>query len=424
MSSTTSSSQNPELTASLLDNNSKYTFTLKNIHTSTANALRRTVLSDIPVYAFRTETEQVNLCKIEENTSRFHNEIVKQRLSCIPIHYPVDREVFVQNLKSPSSIDPKSLQTTSQGGLARYELDLDVQNTTEHQLRWVTTEEFRLKDKETGNYLASEEQKKIFPPNPITSRYIDFLRLRPSIGPTIPGEKIKLHAGIGIGYAREDGMFNVVSICGYQNKIDVKKRDEAWQAYQRQQSGNEPDADKTEQEKLFEKENFYQLQGQRYFVSNKQGEPIEFDFTVQSIGIYEPSTIVHMACDILMYKFRKIMEQIEDDTLIIIPSDRIRESGQYLSVTESTIPNAYDIVLENEDYTVGCVMERMLYDMYYEGEKTLSYVGFKKYHPHDSYSIIRIAHKEDAPALTRQGQIKSAAFGAYDVFKKIRAKIV
>jgi len=420
--STVSSSQNPELTASLLDNHNKYTFTFKHIHTSTANALRRTILSDIPVYAFRTETEDVNLCKIEENTTRFHNEIVKQRLSCIPIHYPVDREVFVHDLKSPSSLDPNV--PSPQGGLIRYELDLDVQNTTEHQLRWVTTEEFRLRDKETSNYLAPEEQRKIFPPNPITNRYIDFLRLRPSIGPTIPGEKIKLHAGIGISHAREDGMFNVVSVCGYQNKIDIKKRDEAWLTYQRQQSSNEPDSDKTEQEKQFEKENFNQLQGQRYFVSNKQGEPIEFDFTVQSIGIYEPSAIVQMACDILMHKFKKIMEQIEDDTLIIIPSDRIRESGQYLSVTESTIPNAYDIVLENEDYTVGCVMERMLYDMFYDGEKTLSYVGFKKYHPHDSYSIIRIAHKEDTPTLNRQGQIKRAAFSAYDVFKKIRAKIV
>jgi hypothetical protein len=30
--------------------------------------------------------EAVNQCRIETNTTRFHNEIIKHRLSCIPIH--------------------------------------------------------------------------------------------------------------------------------------------------------------------------------------------------------------------------------------------------------------------------------------------------------------------------------------------------
>ena len=60
-------------------------FVLKDVHVSVANAIRRTVLSDIPVVCIRTETSDINKCKITANTSRFHNEIVKQRLSCIPI---------------------------------------------------------------------------------------------------------------------------------------------------------------------------------------------------------------------------------------------------------------------------------------------------------------------------------------------------
>ena len=48
-------------------------------------ALRRTILSDIPVVVFRTSPEEENNCIIDKNTTRFNNEIVKQRLSCIPI---------------------------------------------------------------------------------------------------------------------------------------------------------------------------------------------------------------------------------------------------------------------------------------------------------------------------------------------------
>ena len=40
------------------------------------------------------------------------------------------------------------------------------------------------------------------------------------------------------------------------------------------------------------------------------------------------------------------------------------------------------------------ILEYMLYSEYFEKTKELQYVGFKKFHPHDSHSIIRIALKE------------------------------
>ena len=80
--------QSPELTSNVLDNDNRLTFSLKNIHYSTANALRRTIVSDIPVYGIRTETEEINQCTVHANTSRFHNEILKQSMSCIPSDSP------------------------------------------------------------------------------------------------------------------------------------------------------------------------------------------------------------------------------------------------------------------------------------------------------------------------------------------------
>jgi DNA-directed RNA polymerase alpha subunit len=67
------------------EENGELHFILKDIHVSLANAIRRTILSDIPVIVIRTENSLINQCTILSNTTRFHNEIVKQRLSCIPI---------------------------------------------------------------------------------------------------------------------------------------------------------------------------------------------------------------------------------------------------------------------------------------------------------------------------------------------------
>ena len=61
-------------------------FTLENVNTSIANGLRRIILSEIPCVVFRTSPYEKNLVNIEINTSRMNNELIKQRLSCIPIH--------------------------------------------------------------------------------------------------------------------------------------------------------------------------------------------------------------------------------------------------------------------------------------------------------------------------------------------------
>ena len=52
-------------------------FTLSGINVSLANAVRRTILSDIPLVVFRTTPNEQNKCTILANTSRLNNEIIK-----------------------------------------------------------------------------------------------------------------------------------------------------------------------------------------------------------------------------------------------------------------------------------------------------------------------------------------------------------
>ena len=57
-------------------------FSIENVKLSIANGLRRILMSEIP--SFSIDIDKVNILK---NTSIFHNEYIKERLSLVPIKY-------------------------------------------------------------------------------------------------------------------------------------------------------------------------------------------------------------------------------------------------------------------------------------------------------------------------------------------------
>lgn len=370
-------------------------FTIKDVHVSYANAIRRTILSDIPTVVIRTETSEINTCKITANTTRFHNEIVKQRLSNIPIH--VKGNISERFIKS-------------------YRLVVNVKNESKHEIRWVTTDDFKIQEKNTGQFLEDAEVNKIFPRDTITNHPIDFLRLRPAIG-NVDGEQIQLTADFSVSTAKENGMFNVVSKCSFQNVIDSEYKEDVW-AVQLQKLKDE---NISNEEIEFERKNFQFLDAQRCFKKDENGEPNEFDFVVKTLGVYTNQELVNYACEILKNKFENLIKGIQSQIVPIHSTSDSRDIG-YTSVTISSIENSYDIILEHEDYTMGYLLEHYLYQMFYldkTQENEMTYVGFKKYHPHDEYSVIRMAFADDTTAmlLIKQYLVKTCTEVCNDIEK-------
>jgi len=352
--------------------------TLTNLHVSEVNAIRRTILSDIPVVVIRTENSKINQCNITINTTRFHNEIVKQRLSCIPIH-------------------TKDIQHFPE----KYILEIDVKNEKEDEMRWVTTQDFKVKDKKTNAYIETP----FFPPNQLM-RYIDFLRLRPKMSQMVPAEHIQLTAEFSVSTAKENGMFNVVSLCTFENIIDEEKKEVAW--HHQENSLRKERENITPEEMAFEKKNFQFLDAHRCYKTDKDGEANAFLLKIKTIGVYTNYEILETALDILVRKCEKWIQNIDTQMVPMMRSSETKERG-YTSVTWTTMDNSWDIILENEDYTFGCLLERVLYtDFFLVAESKMSFVGFKKYHPHDSYSVIRIAYKNDTDSLKLREHLKNA----------------
>ena len=135
-----------------------------------------------------------------------------------------------------------------------------------------------------------------------------------------------------------------------------------------------------------------------------------FDFIIQTIGVFDNRELVKKACTILISKLEKLDTIIETDEIEINPSD-------------NTMKNSYDIILENEDYTIGKILEYCLYTKFYE-TKTLTFCGFKKMHPHDSDSIIRVAYKDAIDKATIKGNLKECIEDAKQVFGKIKKEFL
>ena len=358
--------------SNIINDETTFKFTLSNINVSLANALRRTIINDIPTTVFHTEVYEDKQCIIYTNTTRLHNEILKHRLSCIPIHI-TDLEILPEN----------------------YVLDIDVENDTD-TMKYVTTEDFRIRNKNTDNYLTRNETMKIFPPCSRTNMYIDFSRLRPKIGNTIPGEKLKLSAEFSINSANENSMFNVVSTCSYGNTVDSVKAKTGWEEHENKIRADGLTADELE----IQKRNFYLLDAQRYYKQDS------FDYIIQSVGVYENKDIVKKACEVLHKKLTDLVNSIDSDMVMI-------------KLSETNMDFSYDIVLENEDYTIGKVLEYILYEKFFIDQKLLTFCGFKKVHPHDTDSIIRVAYAQTTDKNLVAQNLREVCIVAAEVFTKL-----
>ena len=352
-------------------------FTLSGVDYSIANAVRRAGMAEIDCVVFKTYNENVNQCTIHQNTTMFNNEIVKQRLGCIPIH--------IDDLEMP---------------LENYLMELSVENMTD-TIQYVTTQDFKIKNITTNKYLTENDRQKVFPPSAETGYYIDFLRLKPKISDQIPGEIINLECKFSIGNAKENGMFNATSCYSYEETPDLVKQElqlNKMRKYWKDEGLN--------RDQIKFKENDWRVSDALYITI-----PNSFDFKIESASVFSNQEIVKKTCDIIVKKLNSIDSLIVNEKLSVTPA-------------QSTMENCYNITLINEDYTIGKILELAYNIRFFNGEDSkLTYVGYVKEHPHDDYSIIRVAYENPSDVLTIYGDLQVCIKELVNVYEKIKNMI-
>ena len=329
------------------EENGELTFTLSDVNVSIANSIRRIILSEIPCVVFRTTPYSENKVHIQTNTTRMNNELIKQRMSCIPI--------YITDTSTP---------------IERYKVMLDKQNDSDTIVH-VTTEDLTIMDITTDTALPQAMVKSMFPPDPLSGDYIDIVRLRPRLSETIEGEQIVLSASFAIGTAKENGSFNVVSTCSYGNTVNDAMVKEHLSKY----------VEGLKMESLSEETIQFKMKDWLILNSELYSIPDSYDFTIESVGPFENKTIVLKGIHVMMDKIHKFKSAVQTEDII--------------HTTVASLDHGFDIQLIGEDYTLGKALEYVLFARHYDrhsptSDKSLNFCGFRKPHPHIDESIIRL----------------------------------
>lgn len=340
---------------------------MDNVSAQTANALRRAVLAHIPVVAMRGFPDAESTIYITENTGPFNNEILKQRMQCIPVHL-TDRSV----------------------DLDKYTIRIDVEAT--EGVRNVTTEDIKITWGADNTAVPAKTVREIFPPDPISGDYIIITRLNPAIPGVAPAEKLSLTAKLYWTDGSVEGTASAASTCSYAATPDLEKQAAAWSTISQ-----------TTSESTREHTDFLLGPGARMVIPNS------YDWVIESIGVHEPMHLLGIACDV-------VLADVAANVAALGDPERIR-------ATSNGAANAHDVRITGDEYAVGYLLQSEMYNKHCTKSST-NYVGFRKDHPHDSHATLRVALDTATTSEAVAAAVADAADAITGTITAIKASIL
>ena len=227
----------------------RFNFEIHNVDLSIINAIRRIIITDIPVIGF--DGEEHPSIEVIQNTGPLHNEYIMQRFGCIPINL---NENDIDTYESDDYI---------------YELLVKNETTTTIN---VTTHDFTVIKKD--NALSHKDVQSLFPVDNISNDPILITRLR-------QGEVIHVKGKAVRRTARDHGGFTP-ALASYRFIQDPNVA--------------------TKSSNILERE--------RAYMKNEYGDPIAVLFEIESFTELTPKYLVSKAIEILMNKIHIIGEEL------------------------------------------------------------------------------------------------------------------
>ena len=334
--------------------NNETTFSLTNINNSLANALRRIIISEFQTVGFRYHESSTDI-KILTNNTKFHNEYIAHRISMIPLH----------------GVEPSNFDVD------KYKFVLNKKNTSADKI-YITSEDFEVyeKDDQEKWVLNKEKGNTFFRPNKISEDYILICTLKENISSEI--EELHLECFPSISNGLENIHYSPVSKCVLFNRINDN-------IYQQKVKELTEGKNPSEVEDIVK--NFDYLEAERCFLKDEDGEPFEFTMSMESIGTFSNNDIFLGSLKLLMEKIQLFNSNIQEDKLKMTFSNQVDF-------------NAVDVVIPNENHTLGNMFQTYLYKYFMLSEQRLSFVGYDKVHPLDHHIILRISSFDKDKSLS------------------------
>ena len=384
----------------------KCNFTLSKSTTALANSLRRVMLSEIPNVGFRFSTDttsELNDINILENTSVLHNEFFAQRLSMLPLcTYKSGRLNILSSWNSETGIrDTRFIEKVP-------EFLLNVSNTQAYReaLGESLDPQFNKKLNKTSVIVRSDdfyfEEGEVadrvtdfLPPDRITNEHIILNKLKLLSDGT--GEGVVAKCQLSIGCGKVNSLYSPVGTVAYStvtaSDAEVEEHHRLYVVARKQERIDKGLKPYTPDELEDINHTYRYLEAPRVHRRNARGDPEAFQFQVESIGGIYPLQIVSFAIQTLLWKIRDIRSSITLHVPTEVgasPSYKLNEK-KLVMVESNCKMDAFDIVIENEDHTIGNLVSKCLGEIFcQETNKILSFVSYTKPHPLQDKIVIRL----------------------------------
>ena len=399
-----------------------------NSESCVSNAIRRTLISDVPSVGFipNYQTNNIknqhltdsffyhtmknNKCKevifgnieILENTTKYHNEILVDRLCMVPIC--VEPDEYLENVE-------------------KYVFELTVRNEKNQNKEIRVTSGFItfhesssiMKENRSQKYIETELDK-IFPceyydvPEAIVKRRNEIENKQSSdsiesyvreyiyLFPLYDNESIKviLRPTITSGYFHST--FSPVRTCFYTNVLDEKKLAIA----KENELKDESDA---------QINNHYK---HRYFKTNEFGLANEQEFILHTFAHKNVKNLMSKAFDILLNNVEIMVNYLNSKehfrSVELDDQNKLFCTFEFSDELEIEMNDKKYIFFFNMGHTLGNLIQGILYYLEVKAEKNnLELIGYKKNHPLDCVNTYQFIWK-DVKALVTEEEIEKYAF--------------
>jgi DNA-directed RNA polymerase subunit L len=276
-----------------------------NVSVSLANSIRRVLLSNLPNVGFNEK-----LINIKENTSAAHNELIKHRISLLPIYRDsrfkilsymdntTNKRVFT--FAEDSIIPIFTLNKQNQNNFLAQQINIeDVMSNEFEVFISKTLKEEEGTDKEAVEGPDEKQQERemldiedFFESDYFTNDYIHLLLLKSNPNDKENGEKLVIEAQPDVGISKQNASYSPISTVSYFYEKDVDEMLDIVFEKQFQQANIERQGKGlegfSEKEKIAERKSFDLLESARVYKQNQDGECNIIHFGIESIGVYSP----------------------------------------------------------------------------------------------------------------------------------------
>lgn len=332
------------------------------MHVTVANTIRRQVLAAVPSVGFKTEPPEASDIHIEVNTTPLVNEMLMHRIGMIPIA-----------VRDPAAFKPEE-----------HEFRINIENVGRTPVNVTASDFVVVRRPLDGSPEIQLPTAEFFPPDPITKETALITVLRPQYNMDTPPEKLVIRAMASVGTGRQNMRYSTVSQCSYEytQDPDPSKRNAlflSWLAT----SKKVLDPSKVSPERIGElQREFDTLEVQRCYLQNEKGEPYDFNFHVESVGVFSVGEIIQKAlvsCVDLVTPYTAL--DVELPANVTINKAAHRMAG------------GFEVVFQNEEHTLGNLVQTYLIERHVEGTEMprLAYAGYKVPHPLRQEMVLLVA---------------------------------